>query len=152
MEITIQEGVKPPTFTQEVFRANVEDNPGIGSNILQVQTTDNNPSSTSVFKILSGDPNNTFCIDSSKTLYIQRPLDRDFLASPNFVLSVKMINGYQSALASLIVTFQDENDNAPVFVNGAGPVVKTVLENVGELCILLMSLGCSGYSFHVKFI
>eukprot|EP00111_Clytia_hemisphaerica_P010201 TCONS_00029810-protein len=111
----VKAGTKPPVFNPTTFTASLDDNAAIGTELLTITTTENNPSSTTTFQVLSEDLAAHFCIDHNKVLYVQKPIDVDTLKETQFDLKVQMTHGYQTSLASVKVSLIDENDNFPVF-------------------------------------
>lgn len=124
----VKSGKKSPVFGAKTYTANLGDDLPIGTIVTSVTTSDTNPQSTATFRIASGDMANNFCIDSTKTLTVQRPVDHDTFNQARFTLSVEMMNGYRTSKADVIVSLTDENDNKPTFLKGAGPIPISVSE------------------------
>jgi hypothetical protein len=131
MQVVEKEGTKPPTFTQALYRRTfTAEEAQIGAPVVTVSTTDQSTTSTAQFRVSAGDSDNTYCIDSTKELYIQRPPDTHKKVN----LKVEMVNGFQQAVTNVVITYKQENDHSPVFTK-PGPVVVTLPENyaVGKI-------------------
>lgn len=134
----VQNGEKSPVFDAKIYTATLGDDVPVGTTVTTITTSDTNPQSTATFRVASGDLTNNFCIDSSKVLKVQQPIDLDVFGQPRFTLSVEMTNGYRTSKVDVIVTLTDENDNRPEFFNGPGPIPITVSESSKGMCVSLL--------------
>jgi len=136
----VKAGTKPPVFNPSTFTARLEDNLDIGTEVVTVTTTDNNPSSTATFKVVSNDFPDYFCIDQTKVLYVQKSLDFDVYKKKQIDLTVEMSYGYQTSKSTVKVTITDENDNSPVFKEKGTATVQVSEEENGKIflfCFLI---------------
>ncbi|KAM3862738.1 cadherin-23 [Diretmus argenteus] len=109
-----------PIFLQNSYETSILENVPRGTSILQVQATDADQGENGkvLYRILSGQSNNLFSIDSQTGLMTRglRALDRE--TSSSHVLEVEAYNSDQGSMRSsvrVIVYVEDFNDEAPVF-------------------------------------
>ena len=128
----VKAGTKPPVFNPSTFTARLGDNLDIGTGVVTVTTTDKDPSSTATFKVVSDDFPDSFCIDQTRVLYVQKPLDFDVYKKKQIDLTVEMSYGYQTSKSVVKVTVTDENDNPPVFKEKGTVTVQVSEEENGK--------------------
>uniref|UniRef100_A0A8C3VB33 Cadherin EGF LAG seven-pass G-type receptor 2 n=1 Tax=Catharus ustulatus TaxID=91951 RepID=A0A8C3VB33_CATUS len=111
-----------PAFEQPEYRESVRENLEVGYEVLTVRATDGDagPNANILYRLLNaGDANEVFEIDSrSGVVRTRGPVDRE--AVDAFELLVEATDqgqdpGPRSATATVRITVEDDNDNAPQF-------------------------------------
>lgn len=111
-----------PAFEQSEYRESVRENLEVGYEVLTVRATDGDagPNANILYRLLNaGDANEVFEIDSrSGVVRTRGPVDRE--AVDAFELLVEATDqgqdpGPRSATATVRITVEDDNDNAPQF-------------------------------------
>ncbi len=112
----------PPTFSMQTYFTSIpEEELATSFFQLLVTDTDSNLESNPVtFAISGGDPDGYFSIDSSGSLSVIQPLDRELLSQYGLTIEASNQNYQGTTLtssASVVVEVLDINDNSPVFRN-----------------------------------
>lgn len=111
-----------PAFEQPEYRESVRENLEVGYEVLTVRATDGDsgPNANILYRLLNaGDANEVFEIDSrSGVIRTRGPVDREVIDA--FELLVEATDqgqdpGPRSATATVRITVEDDNDNAPQF-------------------------------------
>ncbi|XP_049865459.1 fat-like cadherin-related tumor suppressor homolog [Pectinophora gossypiella] len=113
----------PPEFEFRAYRATVPELDAVGTEILRVRATsrDTGVNADVYYSLVGGDDRDDFTIDrGTGALSIARPLDYE--RRREYFLTVQAIDGGSpplSDLATVNVTVEDSNDNAPVFTQAS---------------------------------
>ena len=126
---------KLPSFTDNSFKGTLQDNSAVGRRAGVVGVKDSQPSDFIQFSIVSGNLDNSFCIDFGKNVYVQKPVDLDKYTQSSLEMVITM--KYKNSMSSTMLWMRTvkENDNWPVFTDGNAPVVKYLPEDSGKLVI-----------------
>ncbi len=111
----------------------MDDNTPIGRSVGSIQVKDDTIKDYIRYEIVSGDPDNSFCIDYTKVVHTQKDVDRDIAKKDNYYLTVVM--KYKNIVSSTLLWLTikvDQNDNSPVFKDGYADVTKTIPESSRE--------------------
>eukprot|EP00794_Sanderia_malayensis_P018890 gene18890-20792_t len=129
IKVTVVAGTKPPSFTEVRFKGFISDNTPVGRSVGSVSIKDNDPKDFIQYEIVYGNDDNSFCIDFTRTVYVQKPIDRDVTQKDNYYMTVAM--KYKGRMMSTLfwVSGKDENDNSPVFKSGYGAFIKEIPES-----------------------
>ncbi|XP_068232681.1 neural-cadherin-like isoform X1 [Palaemon carinicauda] len=117
----------PPYFTEKVSEARVFENAPVGRSLVNITAFDPDMGGKSKISYRidrASDRNRHFAIDSSGSVTIQRPLDRE--TSPYHLIKILAIDDgipTKSATAMLTVIVIDINDNAPKILEDYRPVI-----------------------------
>ncbi|XP_076043934.1 cadherin 87A isoform X2 [Oratosquilla oratoria] len=108
----------PPRFTEEVYRAVIDEGDTQFNPALKVTAIDPDATSRVTYKLVSGDPTGLFAIDAS-TGHIrvanESGLDISNLKSDLIILTVEASDGEGSHTANVRVSVRDANNNKPIF-------------------------------------
>lgn len=122
-----------PSFQEKNYKGTLKDNTLSGQQIGEVTIKDNPQNSYIQYQILSGNEDNSFCIDYSGRIYAQKAIDFDTRKQELFELTIALMYGDSISASELWAVIPKANDNPPVFVGGNQPVVKVLPESAGEL-------------------
>ncbi|VDP17068.1 unnamed protein product [Schistosoma margrebowiei] len=130
-----------PTFSKAVYEIQVKENIPINSTIYELKATDKDVNSTITYSMENGVDINTtlkFFIKSNGYVIVQQKLDYEQRNVYSF--TVRASDGEFFALARLVITILDVNDEPPEYV--LNPQQLTILENkpaqtfIGHLLIV----------------
>ena len=126
---------KIPSFTDSSFKGTLHDNSDVGRRAGVVGVKDSQPSDFIQFSIVSGNLDNSFCIDFGRNVYVQKAIDLDKYTQTTFEMVITM--KYKNSMSSTTLWMRSvkENDNWPVFTDGNSPVVKYLPEDSGKSTI-----------------
>ncbi|KAG9259655.1 protocadherin Fat 1 isoform X1 [Astyanax mexicanus] len=112
--VTISDNAKPK-FTEKEFSAEISETAPLGTFVSLVTTT----SQSSVFyQIKDGNVNGAFDINPNSGVVVsQKALDYETVPSYKLIIQGTNMAG-QASNATLVIHLKDENDNAPVFIQG----------------------------------
>ena len=111
-----------------MYEADLLDNVAVGKEVLEITTSNTDSGSAVTYNVASGNINDSFCIDATKRLFVQRHIDIDSYHIDVYKLSIEMTYGYQTTKTDVEIKAKDENDNSPVFTKGIGPIMVKVSE------------------------
>ncbi|CAH8505166.1 unnamed protein product [Schistosoma bovis] len=130
-----------PTFSQAVYEIQVKENIPVNSTIYELKATDKDVNSTITYSMENGVDINTtlkFFIKSNGYVIVQQKLDYEQRNVYSF--TVRASDGEFFALARIVITILDVNDEPPEYV--LNPQQLTILENkpaqtfIGHLLIV----------------
>uniref|UniRef100_A0A8B9HJS1 FAT atypical cadherin 1a n=1 Tax=Astyanax mexicanus TaxID=7994 RepID=A0A8B9HJS1_ASTMX len=112
--VTISDNAKPK-FTEKEFSAEISETAPLGTFVSLVTAT----SQSSVFyQIKDGNVNGAFDINPNSGVVVsQKALDYETVPSYKLIIQGTNMAG-QASNATLVIHLKDENDNAPVFIQG----------------------------------
>uniref|UniRef100_A0A3B1ITV3 FAT atypical cadherin 1a n=1 Tax=Astyanax mexicanus TaxID=7994 RepID=A0A3B1ITV3_ASTMX len=112
--VTISDNAKPK-FTEKEFSAEISETAPLGTFVILVTAT----SQSSVFyQIKDGNVNGAFDINPNSGVVVsQKALDYETVPSYKLIIQGTNMAG-QASNATLVIHLKDENDNAPVFIQG----------------------------------
>ncbi len=110
----------PPIFSHKSYEVNISEAQMVGTTILRVAATDRDYGDNAklIYDITSGNDLNYFELNTATgAVSLKKPLDFDKQSEHRFI--VRATDGHKthplSAIATVIIRVEDENDNAPVF-------------------------------------
>ncbi|CAH8494651.1 unnamed protein product [Heterobilharzia americana] len=129
-----------PTFSQAVYEVQIEENVPINSTIFELKATDKDVNSTITYSMENVDLNATlkFFIVSNGQVIVKEKLDYEQRNS--YSITVRASDGEFFALAKLIITILDVNDEPPEYV--LNPSQLNLIENkpartlIGHLLVI----------------
>lgn len=104
----------PPTFGQVLYEARVAENAPFGTVITRVEAKDVDTVGQLFYYIIEGDYMNQFGISQFGDVYLNKPIDREFL--DHYQLTILATDGKYQARTYLKLAVDDVNDNGPVCV------------------------------------
>ncbi|KAK7075982.1 calcium ion binding [Halocaridina rubra] len=109
-----------PIFNQSEYTVTISESLGVGSSVQQVLASDNDDGDNALLKydITSGNDEQVFALDSETGIIsLRESLDYDSVTEYRFIVRASDSNRHHplSALATVHVILEDENDNAPEF-------------------------------------
>lgn len=122
----------PPVFNQTLYEVKVSEAQAIGTALLRVAATDRDHDENArlSYDITSGNDLGCFEVDpATGVVSLKKPLDFETTVEHRFIVRASDGHSTQplSAIATIAVRVEDENDNAPAFPVGA--VLEFVPEN-----------------------
>lgn len=130
----------PPTFSANSYNIPVQENARVGDTVTTVKAKYADPKAFLKYSFLSGNKDNSFCINKDGRITVARPLDREKVSS--YTLKVQVARGNDKATTTVTVVVKDINDDSPVFEKTV--YVFKVKENAGKrdkdcVCLLFSS-------------
>ncbi|XP_070537579.1 protocadherin Fat 4-like [Ptychodera flava] len=122
IEINIEEVNFPPKFEKESYKANINENSLIGTELKTEPQTppkatddDRDANGEVYYDIVGGNDDGLFSIDTlTGQITVNNPLDREALASVELIISAHDVTpDPKSANVTVTITIEDANDNAP---------------------------------------
>ncbi|XP_070539360.1 protocadherin Fat 4-like [Ptychodera flava] len=122
IEINIEEVNFPPKFTSESYRATIDENVWIGTNVKtepqnppQATDDDKDANGEVYYDIVGGNDDGLFSVDrQSGQITVSKALDREAIASVALIISAHDVTpDPKSATVVVTITIEDANDNAP---------------------------------------
>ncbi|XP_069943885.1 protein dachsous-like [Cherax quadricarinatus] len=109
-----------PSFNQSEYALTVSESLSLGASVLQVLASDNDTGDNARinYDITSGNDHQVFALDSETgVITLREALDYDTVAEYRFIVRATDSSRHHplSALATVHITLEDENDNAPQF-------------------------------------
>ncbi|KAK3610123.1 hypothetical protein CHS0354_039903 [Potamilus streckersoni] len=134
-----------PVFSQSFYQQTFREEIRIGSTLLQATATDVDAglNGTVLYFIIGGDDNSEFSIDqSSGLLRVQKQIDFERVQQYNLTIQAED-SGPETkyATATVSITVQDVNDNAPRFINS--PFIGYVRENMDNVPVQVIQVSAS---------
>lgn len=106
----------PPTFTQELYSANVPEDYGIGLPIAKVSASDADSGDVITYKLVGNVSADLFTINSTTgEVTLAKALDRE--TRDDHTVFVQASDGLFTTVAELVVRVSDVNDNDPTFTD-----------------------------------
>lgn len=125
-----------PIFDKQSYSASVSEAAAVGRSVIKVTATDQDTGTNAeiTYEIISGDDQGDFRIDNTGSVYVNRGLDRERIATYSLVVGAynyetKAFNetsrprqrnvdaeGYLYDTSTVTVAITDINDNAPTFI------------------------------------
>ncbi|MPC44216.1 Cadherin-87A [Portunus trituberculatus] len=108
----------PPKFTQQQFRAVIDEGASDFDPPLIVTAEDPDATSSVVYSLVGGDPTGLFTIDPSTgrvRVAKESGLDMSNLKTDHIILTVEASDGEGSHTANVRVSVRDANNNVPIF-------------------------------------
>ncbi|KAK8407296.1 hypothetical protein O3P69_002092 [Scylla paramamosain] len=108
----------PPKFTQQQFRAVIDEGASDFDPPLIVTAEDPDATSSVVYSLVGGDPTGLFTIDPSTgrvRVASESGLDMSNLKTDHIILTVEASDGKGSHTANVRVSVRDANNNVPIF-------------------------------------
>ncbi|XP_078366665.1 protocadherin Fat 4-like [Oculina patagonica] len=125
-----------PIFDKRFYSASVSEAAPVGRSVVKVRATDQDTGTNAkiTYKIISGDDKGDFRIDNAGTVYVNKGLDRERIATYSLVVGAynyesKAFNetsrprqrnidaeGYLYDTSTVTIAIADINDNAPKFI------------------------------------
>ncbi len=136
----------PPRFFDACMASIREDMAPIGMTVTQCTAVDIRDGSDMLlfgvrltYNIIMGNINDTFTIDNTSTILLQRPVDRETIASYELNISATDPGGL-TAYQEVTIIIIDDNDNPPIITNPNSTVIVSasdILNNVTHFFTLL---------------
>ena len=138
IKVTVVAGTKTPSFRETRFRGTIDDNSAVGRSVGDVRVQDNAPKDFLHYDIISGNEDDSFCIDFNRVMYVQKHMDRDVTQKDEYKMTVVMKFKNHVSSAVFFVIGRDENDNSPVFATGYAAITRSISESSGKYLSLLL--------------
>lgn len=110
LRIHVTDGLQAPQL-QARFSVNINENEQVGNVVKDISPLPKNPNFK--YSILSGNRDDTFCINHAGVISVAKPLDREKVNS--YFLRVSASVGNKVSNSTVSVTVADQNDDAPQF-------------------------------------
>ncbi|KAM6987514.1 protocadherin Fat 4 [Tautogolabrus adspersus] len=113
----------PPLFSQETFSASLLEDTRVGACFLSLKVSDEDDGENGDLKlrVVDGDEEDVFFINSAGSLCLKTALDRERQSSYNLTVTandcVQPVSLQLTSSARVVVLVDDINDNAPLFVS-----------------------------------
>ena len=109
-----------PQFNQTDYVVRISESLEVGATVLQITASDEDYGDNSrlVYDITSGNDHEIFAVDASTgVISLREPLDYDTVPEYKFIIRASDSNRHHplSALATVHIILEDENDNSPQF-------------------------------------
>ena len=101
-----------PQFSREQYEWYLPENSQLGISFIEIRALGTNTTDAVTYSIVSGNELRRFSIDSTGTVQLVNPVDRELV--PDYLLAISAYSGADNSYAILHVTITDLNDNSPV--------------------------------------
>nr|XP_029133379.1 protocadherin Fat 4-like [Labrus bergylta] len=129
----------PPLFSQETFSASLLEDARVGACFLSLEVSDKDDGENGDLKlrVVDGDEEDVFFINSAGSLCLKTELDRERQSSYNLTVTandcVQPVSSQLTSSARVVVLVDDINDNAPLYSLENLDVPFAIDETSGEL-------------------
>ena len=128
----LDENDNPPVLSQERYDVQIDESTSVGVVVVTVNATDPDLETVLIYEITGGNDLGHFSVDMEGVVSVNATLDRETVSS--YVLTIQVSDAVEMpriSTATLNVTLNDVNDNAPSF-GGMGVFTISISEDVPQ--------------------
>nr|QDE55751.1 cadherin 1 [Nematostella vectensis] len=115
VNVQVLDTPRPPSFPQKTYSAPVTETAGVGDTVTTVRAVYSKPNAFLKYTFVSGNEDNTFCVNGFGIISVAKSLDREKVAG--YTLGMRVTLGQHVDDTTVYVNLTDINDDAPHFTS-----------------------------------